>query len=74
MSTEIWNNPNDPNPNDPIIYPIGTEGVEHAKHDSEILTLIEDFFHTTYPWLPKTSAIAMGWLELGTIGDTPVNE
>lgn len=29
MSTVIWNNPNDPNPEDPIDYNIGTIGVEY---------------------------------------------
>jgi len=49
MSVEIWNNPNDPNPEDPIDYPIGTVGWELNKASFNILDFLLETITFQYP-------------------------
>jgi hypothetical protein len=64
MSVEIWNNPNDPNPDDPIDYAIGTEGLEHAIEKDTALSFVANIARALYPYAKIPAALAVGLLDL----------
>lgn len=63
MSTIIWNNPNDPNPDDPTDYKIGTEGLEHAIENNIALSFVANIARALYPYAKIPAALAVGLLD-----------